>query len=124
MKKAIATFIASSIVTKVGYYQPFLLAGSVLATIGAGLIYTFSLTSGLGPIIGYQILYGTGTGLAVQIPVVVAGALSSAEDQPITIATVLCTFNSIPDTICQPTDHSQSSNSSRPLTVLAPRTRS
>ncbi|OQE19712.1 hypothetical protein PENFLA_c018G06389 [Penicillium flavigenum] len=88
MSKAIATFLSSAMVTKVGYYQPFLLAGGILATIGAGLIYTFDLTSGLGPIIGYQILYGTGTGL-VQIPVVVAGALSSTDDQAITMATVL-----------------------------------
>ncbi|CAI7625259.1 unnamed protein product [Penicillium viridicatum] len=88
-QKAIATFLSSAIVTKIGYYQPFLLAGSILATIGAGLIYTFDLTSGLGPIIGYQILYGTGTGLSVQIPIVVAGALSSTDDQAITMATVL-----------------------------------
>ncbi|KAJ5931925.1 Major facilitator superfamily domain general substrate transporter [Penicillium verrucosum] len=89
LSTSIATFLSSAIVTKVGYYQPFLLAGSILATIGAGLIYTFDLTSGLGPIIGYQILYGTGTGLSVQIPVVVAGALSSIDDQAITMATVL-----------------------------------
>ncbi|KAJ5538318.1 Major facilitator superfamily domain general substrate transporter [Penicillium frequentans] len=89
LSTSIATFISSAIVTKIKYYQPFLLAGSILATIGAGLIYTFNLTSGLGSIIGYQIIYGTGTGLSVQIPVVVAGALSSTEDQPITMATVL-----------------------------------
>ncbi|KAJ5997669.1 Major facilitator superfamily domain general substrate transporter [Penicillium canescens] len=89
LSTSIATFLSSAVVTKVGYYQPFLLAGSILATIGAGLIYTFDLTSGLGPIIGYQILYGTGTGLSVQIPVVVAGALSSTDDQAITMATVL-----------------------------------
>lgn len=81
-----------------------MLAGSILATIGAGLIYTFDLTSGLGPIIGYQILYGTGTGLSVQIPVVVAGALSSTDDQAITMATVLCTAKCIQDTNCQPAD--------------------
>ncbi|KAJ5838544.1 Major facilitator superfamily domain general substrate transporter, partial [Penicillium rubens] len=72
-----------------GYCPPFLLAGSILATIGAGFVYTFDLASGLGPIIGYQILYGTGTGLSVQIPIVVVGALSSTDDQAITMATVL-----------------------------------
>ncbi|KAJ5797861.1 Major facilitator superfamily domain general substrate transporter [Penicillium pulvis] len=89
LSTSIATFISSAIVTKIRYYQPFLLAGSILATIGAGLIYTFNLYSGLGSIIGYQIIYGTGTGLSVQIPVIVAGSLSSTEDQPITMATVL-----------------------------------
>ncbi|KAJ5406879.1 Major facilitator superfamily domain general substrate transporter [Penicillium sp. CMV-2018d] len=89
LSTSIATFLSSAIVTKAGYYQPFLIAGSILATIGAGLIYTFDLTSGLGPIIGYQILYGTGTGLSVRIPIIVAGALSSTDDQAITMATVL-----------------------------------
>ncbi|KGO78011.1 Major facilitator superfamily domain, general substrate transporter [Penicillium italicum] len=89
LSESITTFLSSAIVTKVGYYQPFLLAGSTLPTIGAGLIYTFDLTSGPGPTIGYQILYGTGIGLSVQIPVIVAGAMSSTDDQAITMAIVL-----------------------------------
>lgn len=86
------------------YHPLFLLTGSILATIGAGLIYTFSLTSGLGPIIGFRTLYCTGTDLSVQMPVVVAGALSSTQDQPVPTATVLCMSKYIPDTNSQPTD--------------------
>ncbi|OQD86888.1 hypothetical protein PENSOL_c083G11224 [Penicillium solitum] len=76
-------------------YRPFLLDGSILATIGAGLIYTFNLTSSMAPIVGYQILYGIGTDLSVQVPIVVAEALSSTKDQPVPTATAL-SFRSAP----------------------------
>ncbi|RDW76741.1 MDR family MFS transporter [Aspergillus mulundensis] len=89
LSTSIATFLSSSIVTKVGYYQPFLLVGSILATIGGGLIYSMDLSTSLAKIIGYQILYGAGTGISVQIPIIVAGALTSSEEQPIAMATVL-----------------------------------
>lgn len=92
---ALSTLISSSLVGKLKYYQPFLLVGAVFATIGAGLIYTYDIGTGLGSIIGYQILYGVGTGLSVQIPVVVAGAITRPEDQAVTLSTVLCTFSTL-----------------------------
>lgn len=67
------------------------MVGAVLATIGAGLIYTFDLGTDLGRVIGCQILYGVGTGVSVQIPVIVAGAITRPEDQAVTLSTVLCT---------------------------------
>lgn len=57
------------------------------------LVYTFNINSGLGPIIAYQILYGIGTEISVQIPIVVAGALSSTEDRLVPTATVLVRAN-------------------------------
>ncbi|KAL4870741.1 hypothetical protein BDV12DRAFT_195213 [Aspergillus spectabilis] len=89
LSTSIATFLSSAIVTKIGYYQPFLLVGSILATIGGGLIYSMDLSTSLARMIGYQILYGAGTGISVQIPIIVAGAMSSTEEQPIAMATVL-----------------------------------
>ncbi|KAL4898859.1 hypothetical protein BDW74DRAFT_171928 [Aspergillus multicolor] len=89
LSTSIATFLSSTTVTKVGYYQPFLLAGSSLATIGAGLIYSMDLSTSLAKMIGFQILYGAGTGICVQIPIIVVGALSPAQEQPVAVATVL-----------------------------------
>lgn len=43
----------------------------------------------MAPIVGYQILYGIGTDLSVQVPIVVAGGLSSTKDQSVPTATVL-----------------------------------
>lgn len=82
--------MSSSVVGKVGYYEPFLLVGAVFVTIGGGLIYTYDLPTSLGKVIGYQILFGVGTGLSVQIPVIVAGAKAGAEDQAVALSTVLC----------------------------------
>lgn len=58
----------------------------------------------MAPIVGYQILYRIGTGLSVQVPIVVAKALSSTKDQPVPTATVLCTSKYTTDTNRQPTD--------------------
>ncbi|KAI0469856.1 MFS gliotoxin efflux transporter glia [Xylariaceae sp. FL0804] len=89
LSTSITTLMFSAIVGKVGFYQPFMVAGATLATIGAGLIYTWNLDTGLGRIIGYQIIYGVGTGLAVQVPVIVASTVTSAADQAVATATVL-----------------------------------
>ncbi len=70
-------------------YQPFLIAGSILAVIGAGLIYTFNLDSRLGLAISYQIIFGLGIGVVIQIPVIVAGAVSAMEDKAVALSTVL-----------------------------------
>lgn len=75
---------------KLGLFQPFILASGVFATIGVGLIYTFDLQVGLGPIIGYQVLYGVGCGLGVQTPNLVATVTSSPGDVSTAVSTVSC----------------------------------
>ncbi|KAJ5286817.1 hypothetical protein N7478_002503 [Penicillium angulare] len=53
-------------VTKFGYYNPFLYAGVVLLSVGAGLIYTFTPITGHSKWIGYQFIYGLGLGFGFQ----------------------------------------------------------
>lgn len=62
----IFSLVAGCGVNKWGYYTPFMLFGSVLVAVATGLITTWSPTTPTGPWIGYQILLGTGTGLAIQ----------------------------------------------------------
>jgi MFS transporter, DHA2 family, glioxin efflux transporter len=88
--EALATGVGSGIIGKLQIFQPFLVAGAAIAAIGTGLIYTSNVDVGLGSIIGYQILYGAGTGLGVQTPNLVATVMSSAEDVSIAVATVSC----------------------------------
>ena len=57
----------ASIVNKVGYYIPVALFATVLLSVGCGLMATFSASTPTGKWIGYQILYGTGRGLGLQM---------------------------------------------------------
>lgn len=58
----VGSIIAGGIITKVGYYTPFVIASSVLMSIGAGLISTFHTNTGHGMWIGYQVVFGVGVG--------------------------------------------------------------
>ncbi|KAI0814137.1 MFS gliotoxin efflux transporter glia [Xylaria sp. FL0064] len=89
LSTSIASFVSSAIVGKVGLYSPFLFVGAALSTIGAGLIYTWDLNTSLGRIIGYQIIYGVGTGIAVQIPLIVVSVVMAGADHAIATATIL-----------------------------------
>ncbi|KAI1765517.1 putative MFS transporter [Hypoxylon sp. FL1150] len=88
LSTAIATAIGSGLAGKLQVVQPFFLVASISCTVGCGLIYTFGLEEGLGKIIGYQILFGVGTGLGVQLPNLVATVTSAAEDVSTAVSTV------------------------------------
>ena len=81
--------IGGGLVGKVGYFQPFLILGSILAIVGAGLMYSLDIHSSAGQYIGYQILFGAGLGTAIQIPVIAAQALSKMSDIPLVTASIL-----------------------------------
>ena len=77
---AIFTVISGGLITVYGHYMPILIFGSAIATIAAGLFYTFDVNTPAGKWIGYQILSGAGQGLTIQIPVIVAQATVSPSD--------------------------------------------
>jgi hypothetical protein len=74
----------------VGYYQPFLMLGSMFVTIGTAMIYTLEPSSWAGKYIGYQVLASIGSGLIIQLNVIVAQAISKRVDMSVTLASVLC----------------------------------
>ncbi|KAL6716012.1 hypothetical protein ACLMJK_006974 [Lecanora helva] len=88
-KPGICSMLSGQVIGKIGYFQPFLLLGSLLATLGAGLIYTLDIGSSSGHYIGYQILFGAGLGIAIQIPVIAAQALSDISDIALVTASIL-----------------------------------
>lgn len=90
---ALFTLLGSILLGKVGYFMPFLITGSIIMTIGSGLIYSLDIGSSAGEYIGYQVITGVGTGLAVQVPVIVAQSLSATEDVSTATATMLCTYH-------------------------------
>lgn len=89
-KIAILTLFGSIAVGKLGFFQPFIVIGSIITLVGSGLICTLDVDSTSAESIGYQVIVGTGTGLVTQVPVIVAQAVSAREDIPSAVATVLC----------------------------------
>lgn len=53
-------------VQKFGWYNPFMIASSIILPVGAGLLCTFTPTSRPAQWIGFQVVYGIGLGLGMQ----------------------------------------------------------
>ncbi|KAF6802647.1 MFS multidrug transporter [Colletotrichum sojae] len=64
------TILSGTIVSKLGYYLPWAVFAAVITAVGCGLMSTWSVTTGPGEWIGYQILYGSGRGLGMQMAIV------------------------------------------------------
>ncbi|TQN64878.1 putative efflux pump gsfJ [Colletotrichum shisoi] len=66
----IATIVSGVSISKTGIYTPILVGSAVVATVGAGLIYTLDIGTGSGKWIGYQIIAGLGWGAGFQVPII------------------------------------------------------
>ncbi|PLN79467.1 major facilitator superfamily domain-containing protein [Aspergillus taichungensis] len=81
--------LSGALVTRLGYYLPFSLMGSILASIAAGLISTYSLTTPLQRRIGYQILLGAGHGLGLQMPMIALQSSVQPQQIPVSVAVLM-----------------------------------
>jgi hypothetical protein len=95
----LASIIASSIIvgagiTVIGWYKPFMIFGSAVFTVGAGMLYTLKVNSNTGKWVGYQLLSGFGAGAGVQIPFIAVQVVLSAKDMP-TGNAIAIFFNSL-----------------------------
>ncbi|KAH6660659.1 putative efflux pump [Truncatella angustata] len=78
----VASIFAGGMVTALGYYAPFMIAGTVLMSVGAGLLSTFSPSTASGAWIGYQIIFGIGVGLGMQQPMMAVQTALDIKDIP------------------------------------------
>lgn len=93
VSQALASVLAGKLVSKIGYYTPFALGGSILAAIGSGLMTTFVPSTGAGKWIGYQIMTGTGRGMVIQMPLTAVNDLISSDDVASAVAIlVFCQY--------------------------------
>ena len=74
---------AGALTTRFGHYMPFIFASAILMSIGAGLLTTLRVDSSTGHWIGYQLLFGIGSGAGFQQPAVAAQTVLALEDIPI-----------------------------------------
>ncbi|KAJ7200629.1 permease of the major facilitator superfamily [Mycena pura] len=70
----LASIIAGGLITRVGYYAPFMIVSSVIFAIGAGLTSTLKVTSSPMSWISYEIVCGFGLGLGMQQPLLAVQA--------------------------------------------------
>ncbi|CBF73873.1 hypothetical protein AN8095.2 [Aspergillus nidulans FGSC A4] len=77
----VSSVLTGILVTIFGYYTPFLIASTAIASIGGGLITLYSIDISSGKWIGYQILLGAGVGAGFQVPMTaVQTSLASKPD--------------------------------------------
>ena len=62
---------------------PYMIVSAVLTSIGSGLIYTWTPSSGQGAWIGYQALFGLGQGVGWQQPFSIAQSFLETKDLPV-----------------------------------------
>lgn len=78
----IGSVVAGQLVSRIGYYAPFMIASAILMPIGAGLVLTFDINTSKGEWIGYQILFGFGLGIGMQQPSIIAQTVLQKIDVP------------------------------------------
>lgn len=75
--------------SKIGYYMPFIYVSVIVSAVGSGLLITLSSDTSTARWIGYQILYGFGSGYGFQVPQVAAQTVLPFKDIPTGIAITL-----------------------------------
>ncbi|CZR66374.1 related to aflatoxin efflux pump AFLT [Phialocephala subalpina] len=76
-------------VTMTGMYVPFMMVSGIILAVGSGLLTTLEPGSGLGQIIGYQIVASIGFGLGIQLPLTAMRNVLDEKDIPIANALVV-----------------------------------
>lgn len=82
----VAAIISGGLVTRFGWYNPFLLSCSALMTIGGGMLTTLRPDSSSAAWIGYQFLFGFGLGMGMQQSSLAAQAALSKTDVAIGVS--------------------------------------
>ncbi|KAK5991776.1 MFS-type efflux pump MFS1 [Cladobotryum mycophilum] len=85
----ICSVVSGALVTKWGYYTPFIYACAVLMPIGYGLLSTLTPHSSAGAWIGFQIIAGMGVGLGMQQPLIAVQAVLDLADVPTGTAMII-----------------------------------
>lgn len=84
----VGSILSGIFVSKVGYYNPSIIAASVLASIGAGVMTLFRPTTAHPMWIGVQVLYGFGIGIGMQQTNIAAQTVLDKKDAPTGISVV------------------------------------
>lgn len=84
----LAALAGGPLVSKLGYYNPVLILGSVLAAVGCGLITSFTPDTSAARWISYQVIYGIGIGLSFQPPYIAVQTVLEESVVPMALVTL------------------------------------
>lgn len=108
------------LITGVGYYNPFILVGSILLTVGSGMLSLLKVSDKTVVWIGYQLIAGIGAGACTQMPFLGVQIVLSADDMPKGIG-LITFFNALAQIVSSPIADAIFSNSlSRQLRANVP----
>ncbi|KAJ6014706.1 hypothetical protein N7540_009297 [Penicillium herquei] len=83
------TMVSGTLISVLGYFLPFLLAGGAISSIGYGLLSLLSPTTPTAKWIGYQVLYGVGSGCTTAAPYIAIQSLVAPEQIPLAMAIII-----------------------------------
>jgi len=89
LSTVLSSIIAGGLISTVGYYTPFLIASSVIFSIGTGLLSTYKVNTPFGRWFGFQVLTGAGVGAGFQVPLIAVQTVLPLEDIPVGTAVVI-----------------------------------
>lgn len=75
--------------TKLGYYTPFFYISTVVMAVGAGLLTTWTTSTGHSMWIGYQVIFGFGVGFGMQQALICAQTVLPIHDVPVGTALMI-----------------------------------
>ena len=90
LSNVVGVIVAGALTTRFGYYMPFIFFSLIFMSIGAGLLTTLQIQSSTAKWIGYQIIFGLGTGAGFQQTAVAAQTTLPPDD--IAIGTSIMVF--------------------------------
>ncbi|RSL53043.1 hypothetical protein CEP53_007890 [Fusarium sp. AF-6] len=82
----VGAIMSGAIITRTGYYVPWMFVATILTSVGSGLMSTFKTNTGHLAWIGYQVLFGLGLGTGMQQPSMAAQTVLSQSDVSIGIS--------------------------------------
>ena len=81
-----AAVMTGLLVSRIGYYVPFMLASTLFMSIGSGLLTLFTINTAHPNWIGFQVVAGFGIGMGMQQPSTAAQAALKKADAPTGVA--------------------------------------
>ncbi|KAJ6145598.1 HC-toxin efflux carrier TOXA [Penicillium chermesinum] len=85
--------IGGVLASTTGYYTPFLILSAIITSVGAGMLTTLEVDSGIGVWFGYQVLLVAGAGIGAQNMLLISSVAVEKVDMPIT--TSVLTFTQV-----------------------------